>query len=404
VDRDPNFTKTDFLQAKAEILTIRALSYFYLVRAFRNVPWKENASLNDNEDFDITQSSDTFVLSKIISDLQIAYNDAPETYFEGDLNNYNTGRITKNAVAALLADIYLWDKQYENCVLMCNRIIDSQKYKLVDYDEFLQRVFISGNSTESIFELQFGAEGSSQPWNSKVYSYYFNSGARSLEFPDYLIPSTTLSPFNYNKGGVIESAEDLRYLDFVDSDPNHSGSYFIFKYVGVLRIEQVGKSTYYYENRTPNWIIYRLADILLMKAEALVQLNRSNEDLQEAMDLVNETYIRANPKLVSDPLRLENYASQTDMSSLVLRERQRELLFEGKRYFDLMRYAIRENSPATLITFISKKTTSSTVQIGPQSIIDAIFLPVNSETIKKSPSLKQNPYYVTAGDDVTTSK
>jgi hypothetical protein len=92
------------------------------------------------------------------------------------------------------------------------------------------------------------------------------------------------------------------------------------------------------------------------------------------------------------------------MQALVLREQQREFLFEGKRYYDLMRYARREKSPSVLVEFLSAKRAGSVMQIGPKSIMDAIYLPVNSETLKRSSNLTQNPYFVVGDDNVVSTQ
>ena len=72
----------------------------------------------------------------------------------------------------------------------------------------------------------------------------------------------------------------------------------------------------------------------MMLREALVEIGT---DLQGALDLVSKTFDRANPDLGSGSLSISNYNTQSAMRNLVFDERQREFLFEGKRYFDLLR-------------------------------------------------------------------
>ena len=92
-----------------------------------------------------------------------------------------------------------------------------------------------------------------------------------------------------------------------------------------------------------------------MKGEALVELET---DYEEVMNLVNTTFLRSNPDLEGQALTLDNYNNKGELSKLVLRERQRELMFEGKRWFDLMRLARRENSTGPLLTYMLKKFSS----------------------------------------------
>ena len=136
------------------------------------------------------------------------------------------------------------------------------------------------------------------------------------------------------------------------------------------------------------------------KAEALVELNRSQADLQEAMTLVNITYARANSRNEVDSLNIANYQGKDAMEKLVLRERQRELLFEGKRWFDLMRRARRVGSVSPLLEYVTEKLSqSSGTQINSNSIMDALYLPINQSELDANPELKQNPYYDISGSN-----
>lgn len=394
---DKNFTQSKLDALNSEALTLRSLAYFYLVRAFRRVPWIDKPSINDQQNFYIPQSSDTFVISQIKSDLKTALLYAPASYGS---TQYNKGRVTRNAVRALLADVYLWNNQYDSCVLMCNQILADQSLNLVATKSMLHDVFSSGNSTESIFELQFGLSQDNQQFNNIVYNYYGSyANVGQLSFSDFLYnecvnPANVLGPFNYHVGSTIEGESDSRFKDFILPA---GAKYLIFKYTGDDRVAVSSTiSNYVYKNSSTssNWILYRLADVILMKAEALVQLDRSDADLQEALQMVNMTYLRSNTASGTDSLRLETYQNKSNLASLVLRERQRELLFEGKRWFDLMRFARRAGNPGPLVSFVSQKfSESSGTQIGSKSIMDALYLPVNKDDLKANPKLTQNPYY-----------
>ena len=335
---DKNFTQLRLQTLEAEVLTIRSLTYFYLVRTFQNVPWVDQPSIDDKQNYYVPQSSDTVIIANIINDLTKALRYAPESYSTVEQNK---GRITKNAVRALLADVYLWDLQYEKCAAMCDQIMADETLKLVDTKRIYHEVFNIGNSTESIFELQFGDPKDNKQFNNIVHNYYgsADNAAGQLAFSDFLAAGTTLSPFMYKVGNTVESANDSRFKDFV-FPASGIGQYLIFKYAGAERTQTTTtSSSYYYRSNTANWIVYRLSDIMLMKAEALVQLNRSGADLQEALHLVNTTYLRSNTESGTDSLKMGSYQTQNDLAKLVLRERQREFLFEGKRWYDLMRRA-----------------------------------------------------------------
>jgi hypothetical protein len=147
--------------------------------------------------------------------------------------------------------------------------------------------------------------------------------------------------------------------------------------------------TYEYRSNTANWIIYRLSDVMLMKAEALVELDGAT-NFNNALSLVNQTYLRSNPE--QDSLRIANYPTQGEMETLVLRERQRELLFEGKRWFDLLRVARRENSTSTLNSYINHRSSGSSASLG-APVMDAMYMPIATSELQANPNLIQNSYY-----------
>ena len=159
---DKNFSPGKLRTLEAEALTIRALCYFYLVRTFRDVPWINTPSIDDTQDYTVTKSPESEVLDSIIANLKTAQISARN---ELGTVSQNKGRITLNAVNALLADVYLWDQKYSDCIDMCNRVINDKSNSTneptftlvsgIQAGNMLKKIFYTGNSTESIFELQF---------------------------------------------------------------------------------------------------------------------------------------------------------------------------------------------------------------------------------------------------------
>lgn len=386
---DPNFTLAKLRSLEAEVLTIRALSYFYLVRAFKEVPWIDEPSIDDTQEYNIPKSPEDSVLNNLVTDLKKALLYARDNF---EVPEYNKGRITRNAVRALLADIYLWQEEYGKCVEMCDQVLNDtrQQLELVDGEQVIKEVFYSGNSSESIFELQFDDKNMI---NHAVKEFYGSSEDiyGQWSFPVILVIGNA-SPFNYQTAAGKESEEDLREKDFL---LNSGDRYYVFKYAGSERQEVIRTGSliniYFYRNTTANWIVYRLPDIMLMKAEALIQLE---SDFDEVMRLINLTYMRSNPELSNSELKLETYNSKFELEKLLLRERQRELMFEGKRWFDLMRLARRVDSSAPLLSYVSKKFSGdANLQTSKMSIMDALYMPIHTDELRANSALEQNPFY-----------
>lgn len=388
LEKDDNFTMDKLNAMKAEAYTLRALSYFYLVRAFKDVPWISEPSIDDTQDYSTPQSSEAVILDSLISDLNFASRYAKTQYENAE---YTKGRITRNAVYALLADIYLWKNDYDNCIKSCDKILSDDRLELEKAENMFYNVFYKGNSTESIFELQFDDDVQKNGTTRDFYGYSGNPEGQ-LTFPAGLVKGR-YSPFDYAVGGgTLESEEDYRREDFIVNN-EANGYYFIFKYAGMRRYKGTTStvSSYSWRSNTSNWIVYRLSDIILMKAEALLQKD-GDKSLETVVSLVNKTYHRSNPDV--DTLNVGLYTGLSDVETLVLRERQRELMFEGKRWFDLVRMARRLGKPTPVISYVGRTTTSSKA-LSKISTLDALYWPINKSELEANKNLKQNPFYET---------
>ena len=161
------------------------------------------------------------------------------------------------------------------------------------------------------------------------------------------------------------------------------------------------------DNNGSKWIIYRLPDIMLLEAEALCQQMKEGNDsatiatnkpkLEKAFSLVNAINKRSicNAILVDkDTLKAGDYNTKSLMEELVKRERQRELMFEGKRWFDLVRYSLRNGNTDPVISAVTKRDdVNSQFAQNFFKKMDAIFWPYNIEEMKVNHNLVPNPVY-----------
>ena len=105
---DPNYTMEEMKANIAEVSTIRALCYFYLIRTFRNVPYSTAPSIDDSQEYVLPASSFDAVLDSLIENLELVKNDAVRRYYTDESPNayQNSSKITRWAIYALLADLY----------------------------------------------------------------------------------------------------------------------------------------------------------------------------------------------------------------------------------------------------------------------------------------------------------
>ena len=154
---------------------------------------------------------------------------------------------------------------------------------------------------------------------------------------------------------------------------------------------------------------------MLLKAEALTQMIQEGENtetadynrslLDRAFTLVNAVNKRSICQtLLQDTLVRSNYSNKGDMEELILQERQRELMFEGKRWFDLVRVSQRNGNTNILKDAALQKATSGTGLISNHlSKMDAIYWPYNLDEIKVNKNLVQNPAF-SSGEDESYKK
>lgn len=450
IPRDPDFTQGDCDVVIGEMYAMRALCHFYLLRTFRDIPMAMVPAINDSELPDYKQVHPLDALDMIMNDLNIAEGlvMASGNYSS---NSDNHGRITRNAVLAMKADVNLWraafttyyktngdanplananvQNYYAECIANCNAILENldaqykddnkhkpagtedvnDKYHLIyNVDEFLtenktyqsksfDQIFIDENSRESIFELQIDqnlcsqSSGNADNNTFKGLQFMYGAGVSDIT-PQVEVPKSFLEK-RYEK-------DDLRKYSFAN-----------YPYVEGAEMPKKLKVAKYIANTSPavgfrakdkvdaNWIVYRQTDVMLMKAEALVL--KDQPDLKESFDIVNIINVRS--RIDTTRTKIKNPLSEpttVDVAhELVLFERLRELSFEGKRWYDLVRKALRENTTEN-IKFVADKLISGAASVKNKMVsIDNLFFPINIEELRFNKNLVQNPAYNT--DDST---
>lgn len=390
---DPDYTEGDYQTTRAQMLGLRALCHFYLVRTFRDVPYVTKAY----------EKSDDLTLDGQLapdSTLQLCINDLVEA--ERGCYKYGTfaaddwrsvGLLSKDAINAILADVYLWraslwsktDKEkaktyYQACIDYADKVIESHKrfyennykgsassdnatapYYLLSGNQAFYQNFVEGNSRESIFELQF--DGTSNENNLVRQYFYKHQNATStygmlagtIAVGNTLGDEPTPSTQSASTSALYQSANDYRYYDnSYGVNIGNASSFEIRKMVynqattSSIPTNKQGytyKQTRGFDNYKQNWIMYRITDVMLMKAEAETQLAGTDANkLKHAFLIVNAVNKRSLDPLAVNKDSLvyqDNYDKQAKLELLCLQERGRELLYEGKRWYDLVRYSYR---------------------------------------------------------------
>lgn len=402
---DLSFSNELLKQYQAEAVCVRSLMYFYLLRTFRDVPYVVKASIYDDQNYTPTKVSQAEILEHLVTDLKAVENDLPFSY---NILIENKGHFTRWGLKSLLADIYLWKGDYTACRDLCTQIIESGQFSLIpvkrdqttalndngetvpvyyanknDANNLFYKMYVEGNSVESIFELQFGTDKTNPfvKWLQPVSGYL-------------LAKTEELNGF-YPRSALDNQWRDIR-ADYAWKSES------VWKWIGLTAEGATYRSI---NSSYSNWIFYRLADIMLMKSEALTQLAIESNDqnqLQEALDLVETVRERSNATETSSYNYMygdENGAlSSKSMEEFILNERARELVFEGKRWFDLLRYVERDNYRN--LNYMSQLAIRSTI---PEKVsilqkkwlnsMGSHYLPIYVEEIRMNKNLEQNEFY-----------
>jgi hypothetical protein len=378
---DQTFKEADLNSYLAEVRTLRALMYFNLLKSFGEVPLKLKSTSSDADLEQLEKSTQQEVYDQIVSDLTFAEQYAPLTY---GVREQDKGRITRYTVNALQADVYLWMEKYTECIEACNKVINSGQFGLIAgripnedntdsivNPQWFNTVFYEGNSNESIFEFQY---------DNQVLNPFYNlliSTSRQFVGTSFVMDEM------YMVDLLDETKKDIRG----DLASIRSSDGVIWKFSGANNTGTLRTAPTSYAH----WFVYRYADIILMKAEALAWTDKG----LEALALVKEIRDRANALAATE--RSPDPSSASEISDYIMEERAREFAFEGKRWYDILRNAKRNNYAnlqymLDIITKIAPGDRQLSM-LNKYMDVRSHYLPIYLYELQTDKNLVQNPFY-----------
>ena len=385
-----NSAEQDLLdRVTGEALMLRAYGYFILVQLYSDVPLIMEG-MTAEELLAPSRTSAYEIYLRIVEDLERATELLPaKSEYVGD----DIGRVNKHAAMGMLAKVYMTiagdlsmyntennpdndtrirsiaDPQigFELALDLCDEIINSGEYQLLEDFRTVFNYPDGQNCAESIWQLQFIGCGSRHgsgnmrqafwaPWDSQITGRADGWGTHSphsdlarcfYDNPDDLIiEGNAVDTINVVPPDDLRFRETLMFpgVEYPELPVGAEGTPYALPY-------QYGASGFACKKyvigtaggcnqsmKDPNNVyILRLADIHLLKAECLVELNRS----AEAAPVLDGIRTRAGKPLISPSL------SQSEMRDIVRLERRRELALEQQRWFDILRWGIAIDVLAT---------------------------------------------------------
>ena len=295
-----NFAENLKKQYKGEAMFIRALNYFNMYRIWGGVPATKHV-VSAAEALKVARYSDEQMFDLIAGDLKeiVDNNYLPETYSSADM-----GRATSGAAKALLGKVYLTFHKWTEAKDILSQLIG--KYQLVSP---IAQVFDvdNKNNNEIIFAVHFNKD-----MEGEGHSYWYNLTNASDD------TNQTSSLLNTFPTG--DARKDL--ITYVQVEKN---------------VRLMNK---FYDTKSPTFktvgndqILLRYADVLLMYAEALNEIQYDASEGSLALKYLNAVRQRAG---ISN-LTAKQLPTQEKFRKGILVERQREFPYEGQRWFDLVR-------------------------------------------------------------------
>jgi len=320
VDRVPSIAMPEARKASiiGEAKFLRALSYFYLVRLYGDVPLVIRA---EEIGLDVSRAPKEQVYQQIIRDATEAAAALPTTW-----TGSGAGRATQGAALALLADVHLTRREWSQAATAAKRVIDSNVYSL--FPNYLNAFLpATKNGQEHVFSLQ--ATGANTIVSSQYVRTYYPREMGTGQGGGFAVAQVTQRFYDSYLPGDYRKEVGYR-----TSGPNPQGRIVTF-YPHVYKFRPSNPIAM--DLGDVNIPIYRYAEVLLMYAEAL------NEQNQPAQAVTYLNMIRARARLGTgnenraDPANYTGPAAQAAVREAIFQERRWELAHEGKRWFDLLR-------------------------------------------------------------------
>lgn len=379
-----NRTSADIRQRSlGEAYFLRAHYYYILVRLFGGVP----LILEPHEaDDDINSERATLdaCYQQIVKDCNEAISLLPEkrSYTGADYN-----RASKEAAMCMLADIYLtWNPEshYQEVVNLCDDIADLgyDLSQCVYADNFGMR---AETSQEALFTVGYSGDTQYDFWSGDNQSSWLSAfmGPRNsgMVAGAYGWNQPTEEFMSQWEEGDLRKDVTVLYdgcpaFEGVTYDPGNSNTgYNVRKFL-------VSKSdSPEYNTSAADFVVYRYADVLLKKAEALNELGET-EDACVPLNIVRK---RAGlpdiETLVPAGTSLDSQEGQEWLRERIIHERRMELAFEGHRWFDM----IRLNNGEYALDFLQ--------EIGKNATKNRLLLPIPLTEIDSNDLMEQNPGY-----------
>ncbi len=386
VANDPRYTSVNNEADVAQARALRAFAYFYMVRIWGDVPLLITSHDGDFSTHARTPADKVLAFAKselILATKVLPYRYGgsdpllPGLYYGSGWATWNGVLFTKLSAYAILAHIAAWEGNYLDCEAYTKFFLDNTSklngdgsfgVKYITTDELTENVnayspFAFKRAVQIVgFGFEYGNGEATA--NGHIEQLTLAKPLVLKEYPEIFIPKDTIRKVFTDTKDLRFSIDPLTNLYRTNYFTNYVSERPIFSKIKVVNDAQTSGNFSFFTSAV---LFTRIEEVTLLRAEACAVLGMRNEAIAAYNQAIAQRGITA-------------YASGSteDLVDVIFAERRRELMGEGWRWYDLVRYnRIKQNNPAF----------NALLNNG------GIYWPIAKDVINANPKITQNSYW-----------
>jgi hypothetical protein len=373
---DKRYTENNMIVDVAQARFLRAFAYFYMVRIWGDVPFiitshdgKFENKPRENQGKILVWAQQEML--KAATDLPFIYSGGdvqqPGNYYNEDRTRWGGALATKNTAYAVLAHLAAWQGNYTDVATYTKFVEDNYGKSGIGFqnteDLTKSNGFFFNKNTSQMFGFNSDWGHIDGSGTGHIEELTLAEPVLNKKVPDIYMPKDTILKIFNQPNDERFSVDTLGLPRSERYFTNINGKYPIFSKIKVI---QGGTTDPTFRYFTSALIFTRLEDIVLLRAEALAVLGDQNGAIGELINVM----VRRGITTIT--------INSGELVDLIFEERHRELLGEGQRWYDLVRYnKIKQNNPAFLNLINSQ----------------GIYWPISRKLISQNNLLTQNPFW-----------
>ncbi|SIT07782.1 SusD family protein [Zobellia uliginosa] len=400
IPETPGLSEGEKKNLIAQASFFRGFAYFYLVRIFGDVPLITEPVGGLDEIF-VERTSIADIYNQILADFSVAT-------VEGSLPNGNmvdnNYRITRETALMVLSDIYLTmsgaplsSDNYAKAASTAREVINSGAFSLTSHDTDTEGNVVLGNSAYNKIRKEQALD------KEYIYQIEYEAGIRTSPYPQWSFPASVSGSVGSAYGNIqnaygprpelyaqYDTELDLRAQEkqyFHTSFVTGAGETITFPVTPYIWLDE--EAFFSTSQSSKNLRAYSYPEALLVAAESIAL---SEGVTPEAIDYLTQVRARAYWTTDMETIRTElTGLSVTDFVEEVWKERNRELIFDFKLWFDMVRtrkYPVNTDGETTFVDLVGRQNT-----FGKTFEEKHLLLPIAESEIQRNPNLTQNVGY-----------